>query len=172
MRSMPFRLLTILIAGFALAVLGACGSADVDETTRDESGAVTEGGELGVQKLRVGDCVDLGESATREEGDVESFQAIPCEEPHQGEVFFVKDAFFEQATWPGEKAVGDAADKACVKAFEGYVGKAYDDSDLDFVSLFPTEDSWAFDDRGVACLVIQPTEDGQDVERVTGSLKG
>jgi hypothetical protein len=153
-------------------LLTGCGAADVDETTRDEQGVVTEGGELGVYKLRVGDCLDLGATATQEEGDVESFQAIPCNTPHQGEVFLVKDKAYAEAVWPGQDTVSDKADDVCLAAFEGYVGKALEDTDLDFVSLSPTEDSWLSGDRGVTCVVIKPTQDGQDVERVTGSVKG
>jgi Septum formation len=155
-----------------VGVLAGCGAADVDETTRDEQGVVTDGGELGVQKLRVGDCLDLGNTATQEEGEVEAFQAIPCDEPHQGEVYLSQEDAFREATWPGRTTVEDKADELCLGAFEGYVGVAYDETDLDLVALSPTEDSWSLGDRGVSCLVIRPTEDGKDVEQVTGSLKG
>ena len=42
---------------------------------------------------------------------------------------------------------------ACVPAFEGYVGRAYDDSGLDYWGVPPSADAWAAGDRSLFCLL-------------------
>jgi hypothetical protein len=84
----------------------------------------------------------------------------------------VVDDLFTEATWPGADTVGERADETCLDAFAGFVGESYDSSELDFVSLSPTEDSWSLGDRGVVCLVVQPDASGENLEQVTGSLRG
>jgi hypothetical protein len=165
------RRIAVLVAAVSALTLAACSAAEVDDTTRDDSGAVTDGGTLGVAKLRVGDCVNLGDVATQESGEVDAFEAIPCSDPHQGEVYLVENTYFADGSYPGDDAASAQSEEACGPAFEGFVGEAYEESTLDFVSLYPTQGSWDAGDRSVVCLVVKPTESGEDLETVTGSLK-
>ena len=55
---------------------------------------------------------------------------------------------------------------ACLAAFEGYVGAAYDDSDLEITTLFPTEASWKLGDRDIVCIAIS-----NDGEKLSQSVK-
>ena len=162
------------IALMAAVLLAGCGQATVDTTERDASGEVTQGGDVGVLKLRVGDCLDLsGMAEPGEDTVVESFTAIPCADPHQGEVFLVEEDFFAATPeFPGQDEVFEQAGNRCVGPFGVFVGAPYDETELDFVTLAPTADSWAQDDRGIVCIAVSPTADGAELETITGSLEG
>jgi len=55
----------------------------------------------------------------------------------------------------------------CNPAFDAYIGKAYDDSDLDIFYLTPTDDCWQSGDRTVKCAFYHP-----EIHRLTRSLRG
>ena len=55
----------------------------------------------------------------------------------------------------------------CDPAFDAYIGKADDDSDLDYIWLVPTDDAWRSGDRTVQCAAFYP-----GTYRLTGSLRG
>ncbi len=168
-------LMLLAVAAAASLLLAGCGESATDETTRDDSGAVASAGTLGVEKLRVGDCLDVGDLSTKAEGEVEAFTGVPCTEPHQAEVFLVDKAFYadQPETYPGEAAIGEAADDGCFEAFEGYTGKPFtEDSEIEWVSITPTAETWIDNDRTLVCALVTPTADGNDLEKTTGSLKG
>ena len=93
---------------------------------------------------------------------------VPCEEPHQLEVFALVD-FPEQAgtgatqagsTFPGDAPLKDFADGACAEQFATYVGIDYRDSELFFTYLVPSARSWqAENDRTVLCLITTTGEE-------------
>lgn len=103
-----------------------------------------------VGELMVGDCfVDLGPGA--------GVELVPCDEPHQGEVF----ATFEIPggsgdSFPGDEAAWDTASAACLAEFEGYVGEPFATSPLDFFAWFPSAETWASGDRLVVCAATMP----------------
>lgn len=45
------------VAGLGLVGAGSLGLAGEDNTTRDETGAVVDGGEVGAFRVRLGDCL-------------------------------------------------------------------------------------------------------------------
>jgi hypothetical protein len=159
---------------FLAVVAAGCSAADVDETSRDQAGTVTSGGTLGVERLQVGDCVDLGEAAGQESGLVEAFEAVPCGTPHEGEVYLVNKTFFtgDDDAFPGDDAIADQGDAECGPAFEEFIDEQYESTTKDFATISPTEDTWAVGDRSLLCLAYQPTADGKGAEKVTGTLKG
>ncbi len=135
-------------AGLGLVGLGYSGLAGQDNTTRDESGAVVEGGEVGAFRIRVGDCLgplELGVS-------FESVEAVPCSEPHQSEVFYAWNVPGD--VFPGDNGMSEIASEGCYEAFSGFVGIAYEDSIYGYNTITPTAESWdQFDDREVQCLI-------------------
>jgi Septum formation len=140
----------------AVLILAGCGGAE-----RDESGEITESGDVGVTELAIGDCVLLPEGA---EGDVTDLEGVPCDTPHDGEVYVVDE--LPDGEYPGETQVLKQVEELCVADFEEFVGGSYETTELDITYLYPsTEDQWA-DDRGITCVVYHPGE------KVTGSLKG
>ncbi len=152
------------LAGLGLVGAGYAGLAGQDDTTRDESGAVVEGGELGAFRIRLGDC--FGETS----GDsVESVDAVPCDQPHRYEVFAAFNlAYPDSATYPGRAAVQDEADNDCLSRFAGFVGTSYEESIYGIGAITPSDGSWdEVDDREVFCVISN-----YDGSFKTGSAEG
>lgn len=149
---------SLLLLPLLLAAATACGGGD--DADRDDSGQVTGSEEIAVEALRVGDCLQ-----TPDEGVVTELTAIPCDQPHDGEVYSSFD--LEQAdAYPGDDAVDAAVDAQCLPAFAEFVGLPYDESELELSPLTPTEEGFEAGDREVLCLV-------QDLDGgVTGTLRG
>lgn len=149
----------------ATVMVGAgCGSdASGDETTRDSAGQIVEGGTLDAFEIKVGDCLGASEG-----GDLKSIEGIPCERPHQSEVYYAYTLPEGDGTFPGTEVIQDAADQACATAFEGYVGVPIESSVYVIGTIAPSEDSWtAIRDREVLCTLTQGSS-----ELTTGSAKG
>lgn len=126
-----------------VVVFAACGSGD-DETVRDESGNVVEGGAIGVFSLNLSDCF-----ADLPVGDVSTINAVPCGEDHLYEIYHLFDVDlpdFDSA------AIDAAAADGCLAAFEGYMGVSFETSYYEFDGLQPSSGSWSAGDREVVCL--------------------
>lgn len=138
-------------AGLGLVGVGYAGLAGQDESTRDETGAVIEEGEVGAFRVRLGDCI-----AEVADGDVESVQAVPCDEPHAAEVYgaFNMDGDAD-APFPGDEAIELAYVDGCLSRFEPFVGRDFATSQYDITAMTPTAGSWdEVDDREILCLLV------------------
>jgi hypothetical protein len=128
--------------------------------------------------LRVGDCFDLKDPTADQ---IEHVKAVPCTTEHEFEVFYV--GAMGEGSYP-TGAAGERRnhgrqvlfldgpfwtylDRNCIPAFGAYIGRAWDDSDLDIYWLVPTEDAWRSGDRTVQCAAFYP-----GIYRLTGSLRG
>lgn len=142
-----------MLTAAALAVaLAACGD---DDAGRDEDGRITEPTDVAVFDLQVGDCLSPDEEVAAE---LEQVRAVPCEDAHVHEVFFLAE-WEGGDTFPGETALADFADAACIAEFQEYVGTDYLDSALFHTYLLPTLRSWdERDDRQVVCLAASAGE--------------
>ncbi len=146
------RSIVIGVAGTGLAASVAASLGGFDNTTRDDDGQITNGGEISIFNVQVGDCLKDGDLANLEtQGSVSESVGVPCTEPHKYEVFGEKivsdlDSF-------SRVAVISEAEEFCLSSFQSYIGVAYKDSLLEFTYLFPTEDSWANGDKEITCLV-------------------
>ncbi|HJU81389.1 MAG TPA: DUF4328 domain-containing protein [Acidimicrobiia bacterium] len=108
-------------------------------------------------QFAVGDCFN----------DVEGeYEVVSCERPHYAEAYRVAD-HPDQAFYPGASRLADWAEPFCYRHFESYTGIAYQDSDLDFGYLYPTEGSWNGGDREVICFVFQLS--GEDLTDRVGT---
>lgn len=156
---MKFKFLFAIIAGVFL--LTACSS---DSTTRNDDGEIVEGGEVGVFAVQEGDCVNFPDAVDA----VSSFDAVACEEPHDGEIYKLFDIEgFED--FPGDAEVSDQGTVGCRDAFEPFVGIDYNSSIYFFTFFSPTEETWNDrDDREVICIVTAAEGEPQ----LTGSLEG
>ncbi len=155
----------LLLPAALLAVsvgLSACGGEP--EATRDDAGAVASAGAVDAFSVELGDCMDQPTSTGGELEEVDEIKAVPCTEPHDGEVYEVLD--LPDGDFPGDEALSATVDEKCGAAFDSFVGMPFDESVLGFFSLQPTQESWAEDDREVACFVGDPEA------KTTGSLKG
>lgn len=145
-----------IIAVLSALLMAACGT-DVERD--DDTGELLEPTEIDVFELRVGDCLD----GFSEGDEISRVRAVPCSADHSDEVFAAAEMSGED--YPGDDAVADFADEACVMEFEQFVGTAWEESELDYGYLVPTESSWAEGDREVLCIIGDPESD------VTGSLE-
>jgi Septum formation len=143
------------IAGLLVVGLGACS----DEPERDESGAVTEGGDESVFEVAVGDCMNYGSST----GEVAELPVVPCTQPHDSEVYHIYNV-------PGDDFPGDftqITQEQCGPAFQQFVGVPAEQSTLQATTLEPTLETWTqADDRELVCIVMDPAGN------LTGSLQG
>lgn len=55
--------------------------------------------------------------------------------------------------------MNDMASDACIDAFEAYVGRPYDESDLDITWYVPSRESWEDGDRSLQCVAIRTDGD-------------
>ncbi len=134
-------------AGLGLVGAGYLGLAGEDNTTRDDVGAVVEAGEVGAFRIRLGDCL-----ADAPQGEFESIEAVPCGQPHGGEVYHAFNLVDDE--YPGLASIRTSAELGCYDAFEPFVGIAFEESQYGISMINPTEQSWdEVDDREVLCLV-------------------
>ncbi|GAA1988404.1 hypothetical protein GCM10009799_12580 [Nocardiopsis rhodophaea] len=110
--------------------------------------------------IEVGECL----ASVPQDGEVFNVETIDCAETHEGEVY--ANVTLDDGDFPGVKKIEKTVDARCSEEFESFVGIGYNDSELEFTSLYPTEESWnTWDDRQVTCIIADP-------EGTTGSLKG
>ena len=151
----------VAVAGLGLVGVGYAGVGGEDNTVRDDSGAIVDGGEIGAFRIQTGDC--LGDIAT---GEFESAQGLPCDQQHQYEVYFAFN--LPDGDYPGDDAVATQGDDRCFAQFDPFVGIAYEESIYGFTTLLPTQESWdSLDDREVLCLI-----GNYDETPKTGSARG
>jgi hypothetical protein len=161
------RLTPVLLAIVGLA--GACTSAGEQDATRDEAGAITDTDEVGVFRLREGDCLALP-GADLGDDQVESLEAVPCTEPHGGEVLALIDVEGgEDAPFPGREVMDETATERCVAEFDSTTGTDFmSDPDWNMTWLTPTDDSWTvLGDREIVCIVV-PLDGTPTTDLVTG----
>ncbi|MDZ7677564.1 MAG: septum formation family protein [Acidimicrobiales bacterium] len=156
---MHTRRLVLALAALVL-MAAACSN---DEPDRDEDGRLTSAGDLSVFDLVEGDCVVLDESL---EAANETLPVVPCDQPHQGEVYALVDVDDIDA-YPGERELSDRAELECISRFADYVGVDLADSTLYYTYMIPSIRGWQEDDdRTVVCMAVGA---GQTLE---GSVEG
>ena len=149
--------LVYIAAALGFAIYGAASNVD-----RDSAGAIVGEGTVDAFQVRVGDCFDDPSSLSDE---VTSLKGVPCSEPHDNEAFAVFDLAIE--SYPPDDAMADLAHEACRERFEPFVGRDYDSSSLDILSLFPSANSWLENDREVICAVYDV-----DANKLVGTAAG
>lgn len=151
----------------AVAIVGALlfASCSSDTTTRNDAGEVVEGGEVGVFAVQIGDCINF---PTDQDDGVDSFGAVACTEPHDGQIFELFDITgFDE--FPGNQVVSQESDAGCFRAFESFVGLDVTESRFLVQRVSPSEQTWnQLDDREVICIVLPPDGDPP----LTMSLEG
>jgi hypothetical protein len=154
------------IAGLAVAVLGALIAAviafvlEVSPAGSSTADDIPGGEVVYASDLEVGDCLPEGL-------DGEEFfevTVVPCDGPHLDEIYY--EFTLPDGDFPGEDALADAAIRECEPEFEEFADIAYEESELDYWWLTPTETSWAGGDRTMQCLIY--SYEGT----VTGTLEG
>lgn len=118
-----------------------------------------------VESLQIGDCFEVPAGET-----VEEVQHRPCTEPHDGEVFVVRD-YTGSDTYPTIAQFDAWAGDECVGAdFVAYTGDTYDTrQDVGIGYLYPLEDGWARGDREMTCYLSPVAGDKVSVSYRKGS---
>lgn len=116
-----------------------------------DAGPENERATLAPTELRVGHCFDLGP-----DGEVTSVAVVPCDEPHQTEVFSEFELPNEKE-FPGYEAVIADAEAGCARRFPEFVGIPVKDSELEIHIIYPHESAWP-GSRTVTCTISQPAD--------------
>ncbi|MBA3530306.1 MAG: septum formation family protein [Ardenticatenales bacterium] len=120
------------------------------------------GGPVSIYDIKVGDCFqDPGTE------DVLILMTVPCDQPHDNEVYHLADyPGGAGAPWPGDEAMEQFADQVCLTAFDVYVGKAYEESELFAIYIQPSAATWQDGDREVVCYLYAENQ------QLVGSMRG
>lgn len=143
-----------------LWIIGIAGGVVVHMQTsadRDASGEIVGAGDVSTDSLRAGDCLEEGIP----EGSVIDVRAVPCSEPHRGEVIGTFE--LEMDEYPGLGELDAVVGRECTARFAEYSATTEVDPDLYLQFIHPEERAWP-DDRTVVCIVSTPGRDR------TGSL--
>lgn len=165
--SQPERTMSRIVGFVAAGAIGAvvAGYNYFTEADRDSSGEIVNSGNLSSFEMRVGDCFN-DTDAFFENDEVSSIPAVPCSESHDNEVYAVFNLGSEK--YPGDDVVYDLASDGCLDRFQGFVGRDYESSALDFFAIYPTRDSWQqLNDREVVCSLYD-----MELAKLEGSVKG
>ena len=156
------NLITYAAIALAFVAYNAITSAD-----RDASGAIVSEGNLGAFQIQVGDCFDDTSSLySGEIGEVSDLPGVPCAKPHDNEVFAVFD--LKIASFPEADQMSELVFESCMQRFQSFVGRDYESSALDIMTLYPSQESWdRKNDREVVCAVYDMEEN-----KLEGSAKG
>ncbi|WP_229054198.1 septum formation family protein [Aeromicrobium sp. Leaf350] len=128
------------------------------EPDRGDDGAVIDEGRISTFDLRVGDCLEqMGP-----EGEQAFVDVVPCDEPHQAEVYHRFE--LPDTPWPGEEEILRFADGGCASSFTTWSGSAIETTILEGFYYYPIRSSWSTD-RFITCVVSSP-------EPTTGTLEG
>jgi Domain of unknown function (DUF4190)/Septum formation len=144
-----------ILAVTAIAIIAISTSA-----SRDEGGQITSGGSVSAGALKVGDCVNN----LRDSTSLLSLPAVPCSQPHEGEVFAVFD--LPAGPYPGLDAVNEKVTDECTARLAAYSPSAGVDGRFGLFSVYPQRQNWNAGDREVSCLA-----QGLD-GTTTGSIRG
>ena len=107
----------------------------------------------GLIELQVGDCLD---QKKLEDGITSTEPLVKCDSKHDSEVF--ASLTLDGTAYPSVEELVSFGLKKCAAQFTKFVGLDFGISALDFQYYYPTESSWAKGDRGVDCVVFDPTQ--------------
>jgi hypothetical protein len=140
----------------------------VSSASRDESGVIVDGGDVGVFEPRIGDCLNLRDDEV-DADVVTGFVGVPCSDPHSLEVFAAIDyPAIRSHPFPGREVIMTYARENCVEHFEGYAGVPFVTEPVLDVSYFaPEEQGWIEGDREITCVLIMV-----DDSDLVGSMNG
>jgi hypothetical protein len=155
----------VLVAGL-LAVLGI-GVAGFFAFSGGDDAAETSG-DISVHSMEVGMCWNDPSGLEFGSFEVLEVDAVACSDPHDNEVYALADyPASEDAPYPGDIAIENAALDLCRAAFAPFTGVAYEQSILDIFYIYPTIETWIEGDREIVCSLYRI-----DAARLTGSQAG
>lgn len=142
----------------AIVVAAACGSDPPPPTAA--SSTTTD--VVALIEVGPGDCFNGLTTVTNARATAEVVTRVPCDQPHDHEVFHAF-AYGDDERFPGIDVLVGLAESGCRDAFVGNVGNP---DALDQVSIWPTSKSWAEGDRTVLCAAF-----ARDGDQLVGSIR-
>lgn len=117
-----------------------------------------------LDELQVGDCVEIPR------GDFTDVIAVPtmrCNRPHNAELYLIGRLDRPRARdYPGDEVVRREAVELCRGSdFEAYVGSPVGESDLEIVTMWPSEIDWR-PTRGVVYCFVRLVGDASTADRL------
>lgn len=116
---------------FIVSLLGFGAYDYFTNARRDSSGDIVSEGQVDSFALKPGDCFDDTDFT-----NLTTLPAVPCADPHDNEVYAVFD--ISLPSYESEDVTFGLAVEACAERFDTFVGKTYEDSQLDILALYPT----------------------------------
>jgi hypothetical protein len=165
-------LLGIVAFGLSLAVFAAVDGepASAVDASAAQAGATSEPVDANRRTvlsvdLRPGDCI--ANPLPDEVVSIVAVDVVDCGTPHDIEVIaLVVHPADERADYPGDNALIQHADAACLDRFEGWVGRSYAESALAVSYMWPQSKGWAQGDRTIICITALP-----DGEQLVGTVR-
>ena len=117
------------------------------EATRSASGEISGRGDISVEDLRLGDCLN-----NLEEGTQLSVPAVPCAEPHEAQVYAVTD--LEPGPYPGDEMITAETERRCLDLMKTDFPDAFADESVQVFFFHPTSASWAQGDQEIVCVAL------------------
>lgn len=152
-----FAVVVLVIAVAEPSTSSTTGAPVAPTSTRAPTPGTGSGsGAVPVNSLQVGDCVN----GLRDSQNLRSLPAVPCDQPHEGEVF----AVFNLPDGPYPGRITPAMKEECANRFADYAPGA-DTRDIGLYVVYPRSESWARGNREVDCIA---TANGGTT---TGSLR-
>lgn len=147
----------LVLAGLVVGGVGIWGA--VTSADRDsETGEIVAAGDLNVDKIELGDCVNLPDAE-----EFNQVHAVPCAEPHDAQVYWLRQ--LPPGDYPGLDELDSMAETQCDAAFASLPQAIVDDLDYGYTWFTPTESGWRGGDRVLNCLAGRV-----DGTTTTGSL--
>lgn len=146
----------LAVAVLAIVMASACTS-----IPRNDGGGLSEAADIPVTEFAIGDCFDDPIF-----GEVTDVPGVPCEVPHDNEVYAIFDHTDADQAWPGQDVMDADAFEACVARFQSYVGADYANSRLDLSFFTPLEEGWDNGDHEIVCFLYD-----LDLAKLTGSMQ-
>jgi Domain of unknown function (DUF4190)/Septum formation len=116
---------------------------------RRPGGGVSAPTSIDADDLRVGDCV----AALPDPDNIEPVRLLPCEQPHDGEVF--STSRLAAGPYPGRDEAQRLTEDRCAADLKGFAGPtAADTYELYFAA--PSQAGWNSGGRRVTCLLHDP----------------
>jgi Septum formation len=134
-------------------------------------------GKLVYEQLQAGDCLTGSELVSALSGQEAPWpqyvEAVPCNDPHVAEVYYVNESYWQQdESFPGDDVVNKEGKALCDSAFKSYIGAAADQSIYTSNSNNPSSASWAQGDRSVQCVAYYQAPGNPEVSMLNRSIHG
>lgn len=162
-----------VIKNILIACLAASGSVAIigcSESQKEQAVETFGLDEKDVFSLKLGSCFNDPKNPEVDDEQNDIITDVPmreCNEAHDNEVFHVFD-LPDGPTLPTADSMEETVYTECIKAYETYVGIAYDDSIYSMTYISPSEDTWMQqDDREVVCYAYN-----DDAEQLSATIKG